>query len=86
MTPQDQPALGAVTARLRPVDDRMLGWIGRLFGVATLAGLGWFGVYIALRAGGATSRNFAQWQNQVSGLPMPTASDWIANLGSDCTS
>ena len=81
MNPQDQPALRAVTARLRPVDDRMLGWIGRLFGVATLAGLGWFGAYIALRASGATIKSFEQWQNLVAGLPMPTASEWIANLG-----
>ena len=81
MNPQDQPALRAVTARLRPVDDRMLGWIGRLFGVATLAGLGWFGAYIALRASGATIKSYEQWQNLVAGLPMPTASEWIANLG-----
>jgi hypothetical protein len=81
MNPQDQPALGAVTARLRPVDDRLLHWIGRLFGVATLAGLGMFGVYIALRASGATIKNFEQWQNLVAGLPMATASEWIAILG-----
>ena len=81
MNQQDQPALGAVTARLRPVDDRLLGWIGRLFGLATLAGLGLFGAYIALRASGATIKNFEQWQALVAGLPMPTASEWIANLG-----
>ena len=81
MNPQDRSALGAVTARLRPVDDRLLGWIGRFFGVATLAGLGWFGAYIALRAGGATIKNFEQWQKLVAGLPLPTASEWIANLG-----
>ena len=76
-----QPGPGAVGPTLTPVDDRMLGWIGRLFGLATLAGLGVFGVYIALRAGGATIKNFAQWQTLVAGLPMPTASEWIANLG-----
>ena len=59
----------------------MLGWIGRLFGIATLMGLAVFGGYIALRASGATITNFEQWQTLVAGLPMPTASDWIANLG-----
>jgi len=76
-----QPSPGAGGPTLTPVDDRMLGWIGRFFGLATLAGLGVFGVYIALRAGGATIKNFAQWQPLVSGLPMPTAAEWIANLG-----
>jgi hypothetical protein len=59
----------------------MLGGIGRLFGLATLAGLGVFGVYIALRASGATIKNFGQWRALVTGLPMPNPSDWIANLG-----
>ncbi len=81
MNQQDQPAPAAVTARLRPVDDRLLRWIGRLVGVAALAGLGVFGAYIALRAGGATIRNFEQWRNLVAGLPMPTTPEWIANLG-----
>ncbi len=81
VNPQDQTALGAVTPRLRPVDARVLGWIGRFFRLATLAGLGMFGAYIALRATGATIKNFAQWRNLVAGLPMPTASEWIANLG-----
>ena len=81
MNQQSQPARGAATARLRPVDDRMLGWIGRLFGLATLAGLGVFGGYIALRASGATIKNFEQWQKLVTGLPMPTTSELIANLG-----
>ncbi len=81
MKPQDGPALSAMTPLLRPVDDRMLGWIGRLFGLATLAGLGIFGAYIALRAVGATIKNFEQWQPLVSGLSIPTAAEWIANLG-----
>ena len=73
--------MDVVRPLLRPVDDRLLGWIGRLFGVATLVGLGLFGAYIALRATGATIRNFEQWRNLLAGLPMPTASEWIANLG-----
>ena len=81
MNRQDQRVPGAITPQLRPVDDRMLGWIGRFFGLATLVGLGIFGAYIALRATGATAKNFGQWQKLVAGLPMPTASDWIANLG-----
>lgn len=81
MNPHGRPASVAGTQWLRPVDDRMLGWIRRLFGVATLAGLGIFSAYIALRAMGATIRNFEQWKPLVAGLPMPTASDWIANLG-----
>jgi hypothetical protein len=54
MNSQSPPSLNAVRPLLRPVDDRLLGWIGRLFGVATLAGLGLFGVYIALRASGTS--------------------------------
>ena len=81
MKGQVQPGAGAFGPPLTPVHARMLGWIGRLFGLATLAGLGVFGTYIGLRAAGATAKNFAQWQNLVAGLPLPTASDWIANLG-----
>ena len=76
-----QPGPGAIGPPLTAADARVLGWIGRLFGLATLAGLGVFGTYIALRATGATVKNFEQWRNLVAGLPMPTASDWIANLG-----
>ncbi len=76
-----QPGPRAIGPPLTAADARVLGWIGRLFGLATLAGLGVFGVYIALRATGATIKNFEQWRNLVAGLPMPTASDWIANLG-----
>jgi hypothetical protein len=67
--------------RLRPMDDRTLAWIGRVFRMATWVGLGAFGLYIALRAIGATPHNFHQWKPLVSVLPMPTASAWIANLG-----
>jgi hypothetical protein len=81
MKPQGPPSSGEVRRPLRPVDDRLLRGIGRAFRLATLAGLGVFGIYIALRATGATISNFEQWQNLVDGLPMPTASDWIANLG-----
>ena len=81
MRPQSLPCLDAVRPLLRPVDDRLFGWIGRLFVGATLVGLGLFGVYIALRASGATIKNFEQWRSLVAGLPMPTVSAWIANLG-----
>ncbi|KAF1712178.1 hypothetical protein CSC70_01195 [Pseudoxanthomonas kalamensis DSM 18571] len=64
-----------------PGAERGLRWIGRFFHLVTLTGLGAFGVYIVLRASGATSSNFEQWRNLVQGLPMPTAADWIANLG-----
>ena len=81
MDKQVPPALGAIGPLPTPVEDRLLGWIGRLFLVATLAGLGIFGAYIALRATGATSKNFGQWQALVAGHPMPTAADWLANVG-----
>ena len=64
-----------------PASDRLFGWTGRLFRLATLLGLGSFGGYIALRATGATFENFGQWQALVAGRPMPTASAWIANVG-----
>jgi hypothetical protein len=81
MNPPSPPPAAEVGPRSRPADDRLLGGIARLFGLATLAGMGMFGAYIALRASGATIRNFEQWQNLVAGRPMPTASEWIANLG-----
>lgn len=43
MKAQVQPGLGATGSPLTSVDARMLGWIGRLFGLAILAGLGVFG-------------------------------------------
>lgn len=61
--------------------DRPVRWLGRFFHVSTLVGLGLFGIYIVARAAGATSRNFGQWRGLVEGLPMPTAADWIANIG-----
>ncbi|MFT3763709.1 MAG: DUF2306 domain-containing protein [Pseudoxanthomonas sp.] len=61
-------------------EQRLLRWTGRFFQFAALAGLAAFGVYIVLRASGATSRNFDQWHGLVAGLPMRTASEWIANL------
>jgi len=67
--------------RSTPAQARLLGWAGRLFHFAAMAGLGLFGLYIVLRATGATFRNFDQWHALVAGLPMRTASDWIANLG-----
>jgi hypothetical protein len=62
-------------------EERLIRWIGRLFHLATLTGLGIFGTYILLRGAGATFRNFDQWRDLVSGLPMRTPADWIANLG-----
>ncbi len=81
MKPQSPPSQCEVRPPTRPFDDRLLGGVGRLFGLTTLAGLGLFGVYITTRASGATIKNFEQWQALVAGLPMPTASAWIANLG-----
>lgn len=72
---------GGRQPRLRPVDDRLLRWVGRLFRVATWVGLGAFGSYIVLRATGATFRNFEQWQALLSGRPLATPSTWIANIG-----
>ena len=73
----------AGTARPRPSasGERLPGWVGRFFHVAALVGLGLFGLYIVLRATGATPKNFEQWQALVAGQPMPTVSAWIANLG-----
>lgn len=73
--------MGQAAPRPVPVEARLLGWIGRFFQFAAVAGLGVFGTYIVLRATGATFKNFEQWRAMVAGLPMPTASDWIANLG-----
>lgn len=62
-------------------EQHLPGWIGCCFQIAALAGLGLFGLYIIVRATGATSKNFDQWKALVAGQPMPTAADWIANLG-----
>ena len=76
---QTQP--GRATAPRFPNEARLVRWIGRGFYFATLTGLGIFGTYILLRGAGATFRNFDQWHDLVSGLPMRTAAAWIANLG-----
>lgn len=68
-------------SRPRPIDDRALAWIGHAFRMASWVGMGTFGLYIASRAIGVTPHNFHQWKPLVSGLPMPTASAWIASLG-----
>lgn len=62
-------------------DQRPYQRLGRFFYFAALLGLGAFGIYIILRAVGATLRNFGQWHALVEGLPLRTASEWIANLG-----
>ena len=78
------------TRRERPIrprlpghatEDRLFRWTGRFFFFATLAGMVTFGVYIVLRATGGTGENFVQWHDLVSGVPMRTTADWIANLG-----
>jgi hypothetical protein len=63
------------------VAERGLRGIARVFRFVTLIGLLAFGAYIALRATGATFKNFEQWRALMDGLPMQTASDWIANIG-----
>ncbi|WAC62231.1 DUF2306 domain-containing protein [Pseudoxanthomonas sp. SL93] len=63
-----------------PVAELWLRRLAHFVRYAALAGLLAFGAYIALRATGATFKNFEQWRALVGGLPM-TASDWVANLG-----
>jgi hypothetical protein len=81
MTPATPSRQDAQRPPKRPVDDRLLRWIGRLFSIATWVGLGAFGSYILLRATGATFKNFEQWQALLAGRSMATASTWIANVG-----
>ena len=69
------------TARQFPFEDRAFRWIGRSFYFAALLGLAIFGTYILLRGTGATFKNFDQWNDLVSGLPMRTAAAWIASIG-----
>jgi hypothetical protein len=76
-----QPAPSQAASLQFPAEDRLLRWIGRLFYFSTLSGLAIFGTYIVLRGSGSTSSNFDQWNDLVSGLPMRTSADWIANLG-----
>ncbi|MEP7242676.1 MAG: DUF2306 domain-containing protein [Gammaproteobacteria bacterium] len=74
-------ATGEAASHRLPTDDRLFRWIGHYFYFAALVGLGIFGTYIVLRGTGATFKNFDQWHDLVSGLPMRTSADWIANLG-----
>jgi len=69
------------TSHRVPAQDGAFRWVGRLFYIATLLGLGVFGSYILLRGAGTTSLNFGQWNALVSGLPMQTAAEWVANIG-----
>jgi len=69
------PALPGATGQ------RLIHGMGRVIQATAVAGLLAFGAYIVLRATGATHRNFDQWRALVAGLAMPTAQDWIANLG-----
>ncbi|MBD9437718.1 DUF2306 domain-containing protein [Pseudoxanthomonas sp. PXM03] len=69
------PALPGATGQ------RLIHGMGRVIQATAVAGLLAFGAYIVLRAAGATHRNFDQWRALVAGLAMPTAQDWIANLG-----
>ena len=82
MNPPSRTAVGPARRQSPlPTGERLLWWAGRFFYWATVAGLGTFGLYIVLRAAGATPSNFGQWRALVSGQPMQTASEWIANLG-----
>lgn len=81
MNEQARPTMGRVQPQPAPVEDRVLRGVGRFYRFAALAGLAAFGSYIILRAAGATFKNFEQWHTLVAGLPMPTVSDWIANIG-----
>ena len=56
------------------------GLIGRFFHLAAVAGLGLFGLYIVLRAAGATPKNFEQWQALVAGQLVCEAPDGSLRL------
>jgi predicted membrane protein DUF2306 len=73
--------VGHAIPRPAPADDRLFRWTGRFFYFAAVGGLAVFGIYIILRATGLTESNFQQWRALVAGLPMPTAADWISNIG-----
>ncbi len=62
-------------------EDRLFRWTGRMFYFTAFAGLAIFGTYVVLRGTGATFKNFDQWRDLISGLPMRSAADWIANIG-----
>lgn len=55
-------------------------WTGRLFYYAALVGLAIFGVYILLRATGATFQNFSQWGSLFTGTSLRT-SERLASVG-----
>jgi Predicted membrane protein (DUF2306) len=67
--------------RQLPVAASAARWIGRTFYFAALVGLMVFGSYIVLRGTGATFKNFYQWHDLISSVPLKTAADWIANFG-----
>jgi len=54
---------------------------GKLLYFSALIGLWTFGLYIVLRAGGATFRNFRQWQGLLGNEPIASLQGWIANIG-----
>jgi len=64
-----------------PAADRVFRWTGRCLYFAALTGLIMFGVYILLRVSGATSDNFSQWHDLISGQTLQTTADWFANVG-----
>lgn len=68
-------------AREQVFEERALYWIGRCFYLVTFVGFGLFGIYIILRATGLTFKNFDQWHELISGIPIATANVWIANIG-----
>ena len=72
---------GQSTSPQARADGRLFGWTGRAFYFAALLGLGVFGTYILLRGTGATYKNFDQWHDLISGLPLLTPATWIANVG-----
>lgn len=81
MNEPDSPSIGPSEPQLGATPARLLRWTGRFFYYACLVGLGVFGTYIILRGSGSTFKNFDQWHMLMAGLPMPSVSDWIANLG-----
>jgi hypothetical protein len=74
-------ALSLGDARQAKAEGRLFRWIGRSFYLAALLGLAIFGTYILLRGTGATVKNFDQWRDLISGVPMQATADWIANVG-----
>lgn len=81
MNEQGSPSIGRFQPQSGSAPAHLLRWTGRFFYCACLVGLAAFGIYIILRGTGSTFSNFDQWHGLVAGLPMPSVSDWIANLG-----